>query len=39
MFNKTLDRGEAGDNLGTLLRGIKADDVRRGQVSRYVSSD
>ena len=32
MFRKLLDRGEAGDNIGALLRGIKKDDVERGQV-------
>jgi elongation factor Tu len=32
MFNKTLDEGMAGDNIGVLLRGIKKDEVRRGQV-------
>ncbi|MBI2551052.1 elongation factor Tu [Candidatus Uhrbacteria bacterium] len=32
MFNKTLDRGEAGDNAGLLLRGIKKEDVERGMV-------
>lgn len=32
MFKKTLDRGEAGDNLGALLRGTKRDEVLRGQV-------
>ncbi len=32
MFNKTLDHGEAGDNIGALLRGINKDDVQRGQV-------
>jgi elongation factor Tu len=32
MFNKTLDEGIAGDNVGVLLRGIKKDEVRRGQV-------
>jgi elongation factor Tu len=32
MFNKSLDRGEAGDNAGVLLRGISKDDVQRGQV-------
>jgi len=32
MFNKTLDRGQAGDNAGILLRGINKDQVRRGQV-------
>jgi elongation factor Tu len=32
MFRKLLDQGEAGDNVGTLLRGIARDDVQRGQV-------
>jgi len=32
MFRKLLDRGEAGDNVGLLLRGIKRDEVERGQV-------
>jgi elongation factor Tu len=32
MFNKNLDRGEAGDNAGLLLRGTKKEDVERGQV-------
>jgi len=32
MFNKSLDRGEAGDNAGLLLRGTKKDEVERGQV-------
>jgi elongation factor Tu len=32
MFNKTLDRGECGDNAGLLIRGIKKEDVERGQV-------
>ena len=32
MFRKLLDQGEAGDNLGVLLRGIDKDDVERGQV-------
>ena len=32
MFNKTLEEGVAGDNVGCLLRGIKRDEVRRGQV-------
>ncbi len=32
MFNKNLDRGQCGDNAGILLRGIKKDDVMRGQV-------
>jgi elongation factor Tu len=32
MFNKTLDFGEAGDNVGVLLRGIERTDLERGQV-------
>jgi len=32
MFRKLLDSGEAGDNVGVLLRGTKKDDVERGQV-------
>ncbi len=32
MFRKLLDRGEAGDNAGLLLRGIDKDDIRRGMV-------
>jgi elongation factor Tu len=32
MFQKTLDEGVAGDNIGCLLRGIERDDVERGQV-------
>ena len=32
MFRKLLDQGEAGDNVGVLLRGTKRDDVERGQV-------
>ncbi|MBP8599821.1 elongation factor Tu [Patescibacteria group bacterium] len=32
MFKKTLDQGMAGDNAGILLRGIKKDEVQRGQV-------
>ena len=32
MFNKSLDRGQAGDNAGVLLRGVKKEDVERGQV-------
>ena len=32
MFNKTLDRGEAGDNAGILLRGVKKEEVSRGMV-------
>ena len=32
MFHKLLDQGQAGDNIGALLRGIKKEDVERGQV-------
>src|SRR5690625_212935 len=32
MFRKLLDRGEAGDNIGALLRGVGREDVERGQV-------
>jgi len=32
MFNKQLDRGQAGDNAGVLLRGIKKEEIERGQV-------
>ncbi len=32
MFRKTLDSGQAGDNVGVLLRGIEKDDLQRGQV-------
>jgi elongation factor Tu len=32
MFNKTLDEGRAGDNVGILLRGFKKEEVERGQV-------
>jgi elongation factor Tu len=32
MFRKLLDQGEAGDNVGALLRGTKREDVERGQV-------
>ncbi|MCH8047436.1 MAG: elongation factor Tu, partial [Planctomycetes bacterium] len=32
MFNKTLDQGQAGDNVGLLLRGIKREEIQRGQV-------
>jgi elongation factor Tu len=32
MFRKLLDQGEAGDNVGILLRGTKRDDIERGQV-------
>ena len=32
MFRKLLDSGEAGDNIGALLRGVEREDVERGQV-------
>ena len=32
MFNKTLNEGQAGDNVGALLRGVEKDDIERGQV-------
>ena len=32
MFNKNLDQGQAGDNAGILLRGLKKEDITRGQV-------
>jgi elongation factor Tu len=38
MFRKLLDQGEAGDNLGCLLRGTKREDVERGQVLAAVGS-
>ena len=38
MFRKLLDRGEAGDNIGVLLRGIGRDDVERGQVLAFPKS-
>ena len=32
MFNKTLNEGQAGDNVGILLRGLKREDIERGQI-------
>ena len=32
MFRKLLDEGQAGDNVGVLLRGTKREEVERGQV-------
>jgi len=32
MFRKTLDEGQAGDNVGCLLRGVKREEIERGQV-------
>jgi elongation factor Tu len=38
MFRKLLDQGQAGDNVGVLLRGTKRDDVERGQVLAKLNS-
>jgi elongation factor Tu len=38
MFNKTLDQGQAGDNAGILLRGVKKEEVERGQVLCKIGS-
>ena len=38
MFRKLLDQGEAGDNVGVLLRGTKREEVERGQVLCHVGS-
>jgi len=38
MFNKSLDEGQAGDNAGLLLRGLKKEDVERGQVLAKIGS-
>ncbi len=38
MFNKSLQQGQAGDNAGLLIRGIKKDDITRGQVLAKVGS-
>jgi len=38
MFQKTLDQGIAGDNVGLLLRGLKKEDIQRGQVLAYPNS-
>jgi len=38
MFRKLLDQGEAGDNIGALLRGTKREDVERGQVLAAVGT-
>src|SRR3712207_8874666 len=32
MFNKSMSEAQAGDNIGALLRGIKRDEIERGQV-------
>jgi elongation factor Tu len=38
MFRKLLDQGQAGDNIGALLRGVKREDVERGQVLAHPKS-
>jgi elongation factor Tu len=38
MFRKLLDQGEAGDNIGALIRGVGREDVERGQVLCHVGS-
>ncbi len=38
MFRKLLDEGQAGDNVGVLLRGTKRDDIERGQVLSKIGS-
>jgi translation elongation factor EF-Tu-like GTPase len=37
MFKRAMSQGQAGDNVGILLRGIKKADVERGQVSLFMS--
>ena len=39
MFQKTLDQGQAGDNVGCLLRGVERDDIERGQVLAQAGVD
>ncbi len=38
MFHKQLDQGQAGDNVGLLLRGVEKDDIERGQVLAKIGS-
>ncbi|MBT5425362.1 MAG: elongation factor Tu, partial [Bacteroidetes bacterium] len=38
MFRKILDRGEAGDNVGLLLRGVDKNEIRRGQVIAHAGT-
>lgn len=38
MFRKLLDQGQAGDNIGVLLRGVKREEVQRGQVLAHVNT-
>src|SRR3712207_9331841 len=37
MFNKSMQEAQAGDNIGALLRGIRRDDIERGQVLEWKS--
>ena len=39
MFRKLLDEGQAGDNIGALLRGTKKEEVERGQVLAQAGFD
>ena len=39
MFRKILDEGQAGDNIGVLLRGLKREDIERGQVLAQAGID
>ncbi len=39
MFQKTMDQGEAGDNVGCLLRGVERNEIERGQVLAKPGSD
>lgn len=38
MFHKNLDQGQAGDNMGALVRGVKREDIKRGMVLCAVGS-
>ena len=38
MFRKLLDTGEAGDNIGALIRGVDRNEVERGQVLAHVGT-
>ncbi len=38
MFKKSMEFGQAGDNCGILLRGIKRDEIKRGQVLAAVNT-
>jgi elongation factor Tu len=39
MFRKEMNEGRAGDNVGCLLRGVKREDIERGQVLAKPGSD